>query len=258
MSILSAAIFLAYAIARFVEIPERELAAQLPGFYLEVQFNIQTAVAVLVAGLAASGAYWYLETHPAFSPGAMLQHLILPALTASVVAVSLNQIPAGVRWWTAYVVGSCLVILVVVAEYIILDRSDPRHPLATAALTAISFALFLILAISLRGAGVRLFWLLPSLAGAAALVSLRTFHLRMGGRWQIPQAVVVALVVGQLAAALHYWPVSAITFGLTLVGTGYGLTGLINNLDGGDGLPRAALEPALFLLLTLFMSRWIG
>ena len=56
LSILSASILLAYATSRFVDIPPRELGMQLPGFYLAIQINFHTVVALLVAGLTAAGA----------------------------------------------------------------------------------------------------------------------------------------------------------------------------------------------------------
>lgn len=56
LSILAATILLAYALASFIDMPGRELSLQLPGVYLEVQFNTRTFVAVLVAGLTATGA----------------------------------------------------------------------------------------------------------------------------------------------------------------------------------------------------------
>ena len=65
LSILSAAILLAYAASRFVELPPRELGLQLPGFYLAVELNIHTVVALLVAGLTATGADLLLRDHPA-------------------------------------------------------------------------------------------------------------------------------------------------------------------------------------------------
>jgi hypothetical protein len=86
----------------------------------------------------------------------------------------------GVLWWAVFAIGGGLLILVLIAEYIVIDPSDVRHTLAAAGLTALSFTLYLILAIVLRSAGLRLFWMLPALMLAAGLVSLRTLHLRLG------------------------------------------------------------------------------
>jgi hypothetical protein len=76
-----------------------------------------------------------------------------------------------------------LLILVFVAEYIVFDLSDARHVPAIVGLTAVSFALYLILIIAVRAAGLRLYLLLPALVIPIGLVSLRTLYLRLGGRW---------------------------------------------------------------------------
>ncbi|MCK5429242.1 MAG: hypothetical protein KAI94_07210, partial [Anaerolineales bacterium] len=60
LSVLSSIILLAYALARFVDLPTRDVAFQLPGIYLAIEINIRTIVALLVAGLAATGADWLL------------------------------------------------------------------------------------------------------------------------------------------------------------------------------------------------------
>ncbi len=78
LSVLAAAILLAYALARFVDIPVRELSMQLPGVYI-VQIDIRTAIALLVAGLTATGADWLLRQHPALHAHSNLEHWMLPA-----------------------------------------------------------------------------------------------------------------------------------------------------------------------------------
>ena len=65
---------------------------------------------------------------------------------------------------------------------------------------------------------------------AGGLVSLRTLRLRLGDRWCYLEAGLVALITVQIAAALHYWPLSPVTFGLALLGPAYALTKFLGNL----------------------------
>jgi hypothetical protein len=247
LSVLAAALLLAYAIVHFVDLPVRYLGIQLPGVYLDIPLNFQTAVAFIAAGMTASGADWLVRDHPALKSGITIQHWLLPALTAWVIGIPLFQLPFGLTWWAVFAVGGVLLLLVLVAEYIAVDTKDVRYPVAAAGLTAVSFALFLVLAIVLRSAPFRLFLILPALAFALGLVSLRTLHLRLNGEWRLMEAGLVAVVVAQMVAALHYWPLSPVGFGLSILGPAYALTSLIGGLAEGENLQQALLEPGLVL-----------
>ncbi len=56
----------------------------------------------------------------------------------------------------------------------------------------------------------------------------------------------VALVCTQLAAALHYLPISPISFGLALIAPAYAITSLTARLAEGETVKKAFREPALF------------
>jgi hypothetical protein len=170
--------------------------------------------------------------------------------------VPLYQLPLGFEWLASVVIGGIMLILVLIAEYITVDPNDARHAIATAGLTAVSFALYLILAITLRSGGLRLFLLMPALTIAGGLVCLRTLHLRLRGNWAIWPAVALALIIAQLTAALHYWPISPIAFGLAVLGPAYALSSLIANLIEGEGLRQALTEPVLVLGVMWGTALW--
>jgi hypothetical protein len=257
LSVLAATIFLAYALSRHINLPARLLAVQLPGIYLAAQVNVQTIVALLVAGLTATGADWLLRDHPAMGNKSTLEHLLLPALTAWVIELPLFQLPLGPLWWLSFALGGSVLILVLIAEYVAVDPEDVRHAPAAAGLTALAFALFLVLAAALRFAGLRLFLLLPALSLAVSLVSLRSLRLRLPGQWALFQVVVTTLITVQLAAALHYWPVSPVSFGLALLGPAYALTSLFGDLAEGESPRSAIVEPLVVLILVWISAFWL-
>ncbi len=257
LSVLAATILLAYALSRFLDLPSKDLGIQLPGIFISFQINIRTIVALLVAGLTASGADWLFRDHPQLKGKSTFQHWLLPALTAWVIGIPLFQLPLGVTWWGTFTIGGILLMLVLVAEYIVVDIEDVRYPPAAAGLTAVSFALFLILAIVLRSAGMRLYLVLPAMVLAVALVSLRTLNLRLHGSWKLLEAGVIVLIVAQVVAALHYWPLSPIAFGLAVLGPAYALTSLISSLSEGESLRTAVLEPGIVLLFAWGAAVWL-
>lgn len=247
LSVLSASILLTYAMLPFIKIPERSLTISLLGVLFVFQVNFATVTAVLSAGLAATGTDWLVHDHPRLGRQRTFPHWLLPALTALVIGVPLNSLSVGLRWWAVFAFGGLLLVLVLVAEYIAVDPYDARHGPAAVSLTAVSYALFLILAITLAGAGLRLYLLLPALTVAIFLVTLRTLYLRLNGRWCFGWAAAVALVVGQAATALHYWPITPLRFGLVILGLAYALASLAGSIEEGRPWRSLWVEPAVML-----------
>jgi hypothetical protein len=257
ISVLAATTLLAYTLTRFAKFPPSEYAVQLSWIYLVVQVDIRTLVSLLVAGLAAAGADWLVHQHPALESRSALQHWWLPALTAWAIGILLYGLPDNPIWWIGLIIGGITLTLVLVAEYITVDPDDIYHPLATAGLTALAFSLFLALSISLHAAGLRVFLLAPTMTITTALVSLRVLLLRLHGRWAIVPALSVALVSGQFSAALHYWPLSSIRFGLMLTGIVYALTGLVANMAENRSIRQTILEPTIICLVLWGAAIWM-
>jgi len=257
LSTLAATILLANALARYIELPAREFAMQLPGFYLAIEINIELLLAVLVSGLTATGAHWLYQDHPSLGKQSTTPHRLLPALTALTVSLPLSQTMQNWLWWVGFALGGVLLILVLIAEYIVVDPNDTRYPLAAAGLTALSFSLYLVLAAALHIADIRLFLLFPIVAIAGGLVSLRTLNLRLDGRWVFLPAGLTALITGQIAAALHYWPISSVSFGLALLGPAYALTNFMGNMEQGQTVRQAVIEPVVVLVLVLLTAIWL-
>ncbi len=256
-------ILLAYALTRYLTLEPISLSYQFLGIQFAFQISFKTIVSILVAGLAAAGSDWLLRDHPAMRESyknwkSSFQHWLLPGLTAWVIGVPLNTLATSPDWWIIFGMGGVLLVLVFMAEYSVVDVKVVQHPLATIGLTAISFALFLILAIAVRSSDFRLFMMLPALVVAIWLVSLRTLYLRLNGRWFFVWATVIAGVIGQIAMALHYWPLSPVRFGLILLGPGYALTNIAGSLQTGKPLSKALLEPAVMLLLIWGLAVWLA
>jgi len=251
LSVLAAMILLAYALLPFIQIPERNLELQVLGVFFVFKIEFSTLIAILTAGLAAAGMNWLLHDHPFFeeqgrSVHSLFQHWLLPALTAWVIGVPLNSLAASLEWWAVFAFGGLLLVLVLVSEYIAVDSFDTRHGLAAVALTAVSYALTLVLTIAMVAAGSRLYILLPALGTAIFLVTLRSLYLRLG-RWCYGWAIGITLVVGQVAAALHYLPLSPLRFGLFILGLAYALASLAGSIEEDRPARSLWVEPAIML-----------
>lgn len=247
VGVLAAAVLLTYALTRLVNAPAFTVAIQLPGFYFSYPFTLGTAMTVMAAGLTASGMDWLLRAHPSLAGQRTAEHWLLPALTAFIIGVLLDNVPAGSVWWAALAIGSVILISVFLAEYVAVDPGAPTYALASSGLIALSYTLFLLFVIALQLGGVRLFLSVPAIFLAAGLVTLRTLHLRLGGKWELPWGIGIGIVSAQLAAALHYWPFSALQMGLILLGPLYALTALAYSVRQDIPVRSAILEPAIIL-----------
>jgi hypothetical protein len=254
LSIVTAMVLLSYSITAFVRLPERSLELQLPGFLFVIRLNIFTIVSIVVALLAAAGSEWIISDHPSLEGQRHWYHWIIPALTAMVIGVPLNAIQVSPAWWVIFGMGGFLLLAVLTAEYISVDPVDHYYQLASITLTVVFMSLFLILAIVVRGAELRLYAVLSALVPAVALLAARVIHLRLFGKWRLAWAGGISLIMGQLTAALFYLPVKPIQFGLILLAVLYGLTVLAGNIEEGDLRHRAWAEPVIMFTVFLIIS----
>ncbi len=250
IGVLTAAVLLAFALTRLIAAPVIVLRLALGNFYLLWPLSLPNVMTLLAAGLTATGMDWLLRGHPAFKGRSTLEHWLLPTLTTVVVGIPLALLPNGPAWWMAFAVAGLLLVVVFLAEYTVVDSAAPSYALATIVLTALSFAIYLILLTALRFAGLRLILFLPSVFLASGLLSLRALHLRLHGRWEFLWSGGVALVSAQLAAALHYWPITPLQFALALLGPLYALTLLAGSLEENTPVRRASMEPLVAVILS--------
>jgi hypothetical protein len=247
LSVLTAVILLAFSLTRLIALPPYVIQTSIFGIDLSFRVTASSIVSFLAAGLTATGMDWLLRSHPLFHLTSTVEHWILPALTAWIIGVTIYSFSENPYWWMVLLFGGMFLVLIGIAEYIATDPTDVRYALATAALTAISFVLLLVLIVALRMIGVRLFILLPILVIAIGLVGLRTLHLRTGGKWEYFWMIGISLAVAQLVAPLHYWPVTPIQYGLIVIGPAYALTSLAAGLREDQSFRRAVVEPIITL-----------
>jgi hypothetical protein len=247
VGVVAATVLLCFALTHLAAGPGLTMTVQFPGFYFAYSLTLATAMTLVAAGLTATGMDWILHSHPGLEGRATLDHWLLPGLTAFIIGVLLDILPAGNAWWIGFAAGAALLLAVLVAEYIALDPGAPMYTVASAGLIALSHAIFLLFVIALQIGGARLFVVIPAIFVAGALVSLRTLHLRLGGQWDLPWAIGIGLICSQLAASLHYWPLSALQLGLALLGPLYALTALASSLDENVPVRSALAEPGIIL-----------
>jgi hypothetical protein len=250
VGVLIAALLLTFALSRLVQSPQLILRLRLPGFYLEYPLGVGTLLSVLAAGLTAAGMDWLLREQEQRPSASTVEHWLVPALTTLVMGAPLALLPDGPAWWIGFGFGGLLLTGAVLSEFVVMDRSARAYGIARARLTALSYALFLILVIALRFSDLRMVLLIPPIFVTATLISLRILHLDGPDRWDFPWAVGIGLICAQLGAGLRYWPLTPLQFGMALIGPLFALTYLANRLAENVPVQRAAIGPGIILVLS--------
>jgi hypothetical protein len=259
LSVLTASVLLAFVLTRVLSAQHLfSILLPLGLFKLKLLINLNTVIVLLACGMIATGMSWLLQTHPSLEKGEVREHWLLPTLTVLVVGITLSTLPNTLLWWLGFGLGSAIVLVVALSEYIVVDAQDARYPLSSTILTVLAFVIFIILAVVLKAAPARLVMVTPALTLAGGLTSLRTLHLRLNERWDLRWAAGIALVVAQLSVALHYLPLTPVQFGLAILAPLYALTLLAERLIKGDPVRRAFAEPAIMLALFWGLAVWLG
>jgi hypothetical protein len=254
LSIISAVIILAYALVPFVQIPTQTLAIRFPWVVFDFTLDFGSIVSILVAILAAFGSDWLIQSHPKKGEHSVIQHGLIPALTAWVIGVPLSFLEVGIEWWVVVALGGLLLVFVLVAEYLVVDPNSPSHLPASLGLTVISFALFLVLAIALHSSGVRLFIIFPTLTVTLFFLIARSIYLRTSGDWNWFWSAAIAFFVGQIVLGLHYLPLRPLSFGLSIVGIAYPLTLFVISYRENKRGPSLFLEPTIMFIFLGLMA----
>jgi hypothetical protein len=257
LSIVAAVIMLAFALTRLISFPAQDLSFLFFGILVELKIDFSTIISILTAILAASGMEWLLQSHPQRKVlkyrWFAIRHWIVPILTALVIGVALKNFAGSDLWWAIFILGSLLLMAVFIAEYIVLDIQSAFSPLAIIGLTALSFVLFLLLAVSVNTMDLRLYSRIPLLGLGALMVISRTFYLRLG-KWLTVWSLVATLILIEVAVGLHYLPISPIQYGLALVGVGYALTSIISGIKESRRQWTLWAEPVGMVVVLLLVG----
>lgn len=258
LSVVVATILLAFAIAQFIEIPGGTSQISIGGIFIPVNFNLSTIITIAVAGMTASGTDWILRDHPALSGRSTLPHLLLPAITAWVQSVTLHNMGDTPFKWIAFTVGGIFLLVVIIAEYIVIFPKDYRKPIAMSLLTALIYALILALSVALASTNQRLIISLPAVAIGAGVLGMRVFQLQLDQDWPLLPSLTCLLVTSQIAATMHYLPISPLSYGLIILGVLYFTINFTINLEQGVKLRRAAIEGLIPLIIIWVVALWIN
>lgn len=187
----------------------------------------------------------------AYRLGDIIPNLILPVISFPVFSVLLFGMARNYLWWLVFATAVLLLGLLIWSEMHILSEETVRNPLYSIAIIGLANALFLILSISNRASNARFYIMMPMIGLAAFFTALRMLYLRCESEWYYEWALVIGLIIGQLAGGLYYLFINPLQFGLVLVCGLYVLSsltiGLLQNKKGSS----LWLEPVSFTIILI-------
>ncbi len=236
-------------ISGLFDVPERFFEYQLPGLYINFTLNQTLLVALFVTGIISSGLMTILRHHPRSSDQPFVVHWFLAILIAITIVILLEQTREGIYRYLFIVLGMTFLAIVIVAEYITLDSSDRYFLPAAVTIQAVSNGAFVMVTAALQNAETRLFYILPVIILSHLAFSYRILTLRISPQKALFPAILFSVIIGEVAAAIHYFAIRPIQYGLMLVGVSYCLLLFINPLLSKEKSIFRYLEGLVFLVI---------
>ncbi|NMB60784.1 MAG: hypothetical protein GYA18_00415 [Chloroflexi bacterium] len=247
LSIVSALIILNYALMPFIYTSPTPLHFSLFGLVFDWRIKYADLLVLSAALFAAIGTYWLLYDHPNLNKQATFIHLVLPTLTAGAMSIPLNVISIGIAWWVMFAFGSILIILTLIAEYYSINPHSSLFAMARIILIPLAIALFLLLSISSRSAGYRLY--LQVLLLGTLFTGIFTRLLALSDIYEKKKAILAsALLFMQALVACHYLPLRSVPFGMVLSGCVAFLTSLPFTQEPSKNIPHTVRDAAWYAL----------
>lgn len=222
-------VMLTMAATALVSLPGQGDSINLAGLTFQLPLPVSTLAPLLVALLAGSGTEAVVRAHPLAFQGKLrltVRFWALPVAIAMIALVLLPRAPSELYWTAGLLIGALLLSLVLAALYFSLDYESPGYRRARAFLNLVCYAIALML-----------FLLIPDgwsevgraliLGGVAALLALELLRGSLGKTSEVLlYALIIGLVVAQVAWALLLTGLSSLSAGLLLLLLFYLLIGV--------------------------------
>lgn len=226
-----------------------DLGSRLVLFGLILPLDMGFLYSVLVSALAVVGMLWILADHPVQRSN-KIQHLFIPALFVFILGMALKQVPIGTTFWAILLVGAGLLYFTLVSEYITVDITDLRYPMASVAIQTLGYLIFFIFVTALNYGNQRLVFQVLFIATASFAIAQRGFYLRFGV-WKTVWSFVIAFILTQITLGFHYLPLRPYQFGLFSIGVLQALVELTQHMDEPFDRKNLVLPGSILLFFTV-------
>ena len=259
LSVLTAVIGLGYAVSRFLHLPARVLEATFFGSLISLRVDGQLILLLLLTALITAGTDVLIRSHPRLRQDPLdlrpMCHWIVPSLTAISVGVLLNGLADGSLWLLGILAGVTVLVLVLVAEYAVIDPAHLAFSQMQIGLTLLTYLVALAWFIWLARLSVHGAISATSMLIIGGLISFRLLHLHT---IPVPQSswngLAVGLILAELMWVLGYWSMSPFVVGACLLVVLHLTVGFILKGSNKSLSRRAVVEYTLVAVFALALT----
>lgn len=247
----------------FISFTDRQLLrvpVTIGDFFIQVDLRLFDVGILLIFLLILLGFYDILRMESDYTADDAWVHLVLPAGAAVVIGVSLRNASGGIAWWLLLLAGGAMLYLLLLSESEICAGNYAVKPGAEVLITALSYGFFGLGMIGIRSNVSRLVFIIPLVYLLTWVMTFRIFLIFLYYEELSIHVSAASFISACAAAALHYCPLNAVSYGVIMFLWYYVFTrGEILITEGFT--PKEALTrqiPAALLLTALFIYFQFG
>ena len=214
---MGALVLLAIGLVRVVSLPVLPVQFSALGLLIRIELNSAFVLILLAGAVTVAGADWLARTHPRPPRGwDRLEFVLIPGLAALAAGAVLTPIAVGPALWIGLALAAGGLMAILVAEFAVIDPTDPRRETASLGLTVLAQVLLTGVYFALFSLGVRAVFSAPLTFLATAAVSWRLLRLRLPEAQPGLYAGAIGAAVAEVAWGLYYLPLAPVQPALLL------------------------------------------
>ncbi len=256
LGVLSGALLLGLALARFLDTPVLPFSTTFFGSAVGVNLSATTLLLLMATGLAISAVESLIRSHPLARQGEIQRTAIfwiMPTLLILGLAAWLADIQELSLWVFVLLMSAILIPLALVAEYASIDPNQRQLPLVIWGETILISLVALILFTRIYDLRVRALLSGTAIFFITSLLAARAFWFNRNDKSSnFLYGITAGVLTGLMAWVINYWPVTTFQGGSFLFLFFYVVVGLIQQQLRGQFSRRVVLEYTLFAGLGLF------
>jgi len=261
LSVILAATLASATLFRFVELPTLAWGVRrILGSPLQVTFGGDWLLTLLMVGLVATGTFSLIQSHPLHESQERLLifSLITPTLGTLLASLLLIRAASWPVWLVTLLIGGVIIGLLMHLSYRAFSPDSPGYTSARTLLNIADYLLGFALASIILRAQERALITGPAMLALMGLLACDLLS-ASGVKWTkvLLFSGIIALLVGELAWVLGYWPVSTWTAATMLTLALYLLSGLSYQYLLGRMTRRVLWEFGIVAMIMFVLVLWI-